>query len=83
MLKSGASYIAFAVSNKVGDAPGVGHDRQRGVGPVAVGNGPPSTTNKFATSWAWHHLFSTEVSGSLPIRVVPCWCEQLPVMRSG
>jgi len=50
MLKSGASYIAFAVSNKVGDAPGVGHDRQRGVGPVAVGNGPPSTTNKFATS---------------------------------
>jgi len=45
MLKSGASYIAFAVGNKVGDAPGVGHDRQRGVGP-GCGRKRPAVDDK-------------------------------------
>jgi hypothetical protein len=53
-----------------------------GLMPVPVGNGPPSTTKRFSTSWLRHQRSSTEVSGSLPIRVVPCWWEQLPVMRS-
>jgi hypothetical protein len=47
MLKSGASYIAFAVGNKVGDAPGVGHDRQRGVGP-GCGRKRPAVDDKQA-----------------------------------
>src|SRR5262245_4445065 len=34
-------------------------------------NGPPSATNRFGTSWAWHHWFSTDVLGLSPMRVVP------------
>ena len=45
MLKSGASYIAFAVGNRVGDAPVVGHDRQRGVGP-GCGRKRPAVDDK-------------------------------------
>ena len=54
-----------------------------GLAPVAVGNGPPSTTNRLSTSCARQSAFSTEASGSVPIRVVPCWWEQLPVTRVG
>ena len=35
------------------------------------GSGPPSATNRFFTSCAWQFLFSTEVDGSLPMRVTP------------
>ena len=31
----------------------------------------PSVTNRLGTSWAWFHLFKTEVFGSLPMRAVP------------
>ena len=34
-------------------------------------NGPPSATNRFFTSCAWQLLFSTDVRGSLPMRVTP------------
>src|SRR2546427_3378256 len=34
-------------------------------------NGPPSVTNRFLTSCAWHQRFSTDVFGSSPMRVPP------------
>src|SRR6266545_5139722 len=36
-----------------------------------VTNGPPSATNRFFTSWAWHWELRTDVRGLAPMRVVP------------
>src|SRR5207237_8458840 len=34
-------------------------------------NGPPSVTNRFLQSCAWHQRLSTEVFGSAPMRMPP------------
>ena len=43
-------------------------------------NGPPSATNTFFASCAWHHAFSTDVRGLAPMRVVPTsWMISPPI----
>ena len=44
-------------------------------------NGPASATNRFFTSCAWQFALSTDVRGSLPIRVVPT--SSMPSRESG
>ena len=46
-------------------------------------NGPPSATKRFFTSCAWQLLLSTDVEGSLPMRVTPIsWMMRPPSARS-
>jgi hypothetical protein len=45
-------------------------------------NGPPSQTNTFFASCAWHHSFSTDALGSFPMRVEPhSWMMRPPGSR--
>ena len=45
-------------------------------------NGPASHTTTFFASCAWHHSFSTEVFGSVPMRVAPAsWMIRPPASR--
>src|SRR2546422_6310209 len=45
-------------------------------------NGPPSVTNRFLQSCAWHQRFSTDVPGSLPMRVPPSSWMMVPPVAS-
>src|SRR5438132_6963915 len=44
--------------------------------------GPPSATNKFLQSCAWHQRFVTEVFGSSPMRAPPSSWMMTPPARS-
>src|SRR5206468_12997584 len=41
-------------------------------------NGPPSVTNRFLQSWAWHQRLSTDVFASAPMRVPPSSWRMVP-----
>src|SRR5207247_975940 len=45
-------------------------------------NGPPSVANRFLQSCAWHQRFSTDVPGSLPMRVPPSSWMMVPPVAS-
>jgi hypothetical protein len=66
----------------LGDTPGIRHDRQGGIDARSGREWAAVHHEEVVDLVAPHQRSSTEVSGSLPMRVVPCWCEQLPVMRS-
>ena len=45
-----------------------------GLKPLMLGKVELPITNRFGTSQLWPYLLTTEVFGSLPMRVPPSWC---------